>query len=223
LPAKVGTLFDISRLSDPEYEHGLKSGAINHAMKRDDVKKMKFDVGHRTEDLTAPKSVLAAAARNEEERAEYDRKQEEFQATPITAKTERKYTALIKNRKLYEGACELAWEMYFKFRDEHPDCEPLTPDDLAYVGQWTSCAMAYMTLDQLGEAASLHIKQGDAFTIIEAELLVLEKSVPELAAGVHQLRQLDEDLPASLKTQIRTLADALLALVQPQTKIIEHA
>jgi hypothetical protein len=71
---------------------------------------------------------------------EFDRKQAEFQATPITADTEREYTALIKTRRLYDGACMLAWEMYFKFRDQHSDCEPLTPDDLAYAGMWTACA-----------------------------------------------------------------------------------
>ena len=51
----------------------------------------------------------------------------------------RQYDDLIKNRKLYEGACELPWPSYFEYRDAHPDeCKPLTPDDLAYVGQWTS-------------------------------------------------------------------------------------
>jgi hypothetical protein len=82
-----------------------------------------------------------------EHEAEFDRKQAEFQATPITAETEQEYTGLIKQRRLYEGACMLAWEQYFKFRAQHPDCEPLTPDDLAYAGQWTSCANAGLPTD----------------------------------------------------------------------------
>src|SRR5882724_320938 len=62
----------------------------------------------------------------EEYRVEYERKHAEFLVTPITAETEQEYTGRIKNRKLYDGACELAWEQYFIFRDQHPECEPLT-------------------------------------------------------------------------------------------------
>jgi hypothetical protein len=52
---------------------------------------------------------------------------------------EKTCTNLIKNRQLFEGACGLPWLQYFEYRDAHPDeCPPLTPDDLAYVGQWTS-------------------------------------------------------------------------------------
>jgi ParB-like chromosome segregation protein Spo0J len=84
---------------------------------------------------------LAGVKRENEEYAEqHDRDQEEFQRTPITAETEQRYTAMITHRGLYEGACMLAWPMYFKYRDEHPDLPPLTPDDLAYAGMWTSCA-----------------------------------------------------------------------------------
>jgi hypothetical protein len=54
-----------------------------------------------------------------EHAAEYDRKRAEFLATPIPAETD--YTTMIKQRRLYEGACMLAWEMYFKFREDHPD------------------------------------------------------------------------------------------------------
>ena len=50
-------------------------------------------------------------------------------------------TAMTQKRMLYAGACMLAWEMYFKYRDEHPDCAALTPDDLAYASMWTSCAV----------------------------------------------------------------------------------
>jgi hypothetical protein len=53
---------------------------------------------------------------------------------------EQQYTALIQDRQLYEGACELPWSRYFAYRDQHPECTPLTSEDLAYVGQWTSAA-----------------------------------------------------------------------------------
>ena len=85
---------------------------------------------------------LADVKRAQKEYAEQkDREQEEFQRTPITAETEQDYTAMIKHRTLYEGACSLAWPMYFKYREEHPDLPPLTSDDLAYAGMWTSCAL----------------------------------------------------------------------------------
>jgi hypothetical protein len=84
---------------------------------------------------------LVAAKKEEAKRiAAYDRKQAKFLKTPITAKTEQEYTGLIKQRRLYEGACDLAWEQYFKFRDKHSDCEPLSRDDLTYAGLWTACA-----------------------------------------------------------------------------------
>jgi hypothetical protein len=86
--------------------------------------------------------LIARKQEIEQNGREFDRKQMEFLATPITADTEREYTALIKQRRLYEGACMLAWEQYFKFRDQHADCEPLTSDDLEYAGHWTACACA---------------------------------------------------------------------------------
>ena len=70
-----------------------------------------------------------------------EREHEEFLRTPITPEMEREYTAMIKQRTLYEGACELSWEQYFKYRDQHPDCTPLSQDDLAYAGMWTACAV----------------------------------------------------------------------------------
>jgi hypothetical protein len=79
--------------------------------------------------------------KHKEHLAELDRKHAEFLATPITAETEQEYTGRIKQRRLYEGACDLSWEQYFKYRDQHPDCEPLTPDDLAYAALWTACAV----------------------------------------------------------------------------------
>jgi hypothetical protein len=55
---------------------------------------------------------------------------------------EREYTALIQDRQLYEGACELPWSRYFKYRDQHTGSAPLSSDDLRYVGQWTNAAPA---------------------------------------------------------------------------------
>jgi hypothetical protein len=82
---------------------------------------------------------LADIKREHHERRERER--EEFLATPITPKVEHEYTAMIKRRTLYEGACMLAWPMYFKYRDEHPDLPPLSPDDLEYASLWTTCAV----------------------------------------------------------------------------------
>lgn len=65
---------------------------------------------------------------------------------PITDEKEKAYTRLIKDRKLYEGACDLSWPEYFAFREEYVHfIEPLTDDDLAYAAQWTSCAVRTKT------------------------------------------------------------------------------
>jgi ParB/RepB/Spo0J family partition protein len=95
---------------------------------------------------------------------EYDRKEAEFLATPITADTECDYTARIKNHKLYEGDCGLAWARYFEYRDEHPECTPLTSDDIAYVSQWTDAA---------------HASPSDNMTESESEESESEESVSE--------------------------------------------
>jgi hypothetical protein len=85
---------------------------------------------------------LAGEKRKQKERQEQqEREHEEFLVTPITPEMEHEYTAMIKQRTLYEGACMLAWQMYFKYRDEHPDLPPLSPDDLEYAGMWTSCTV----------------------------------------------------------------------------------
>jgi hypothetical protein len=60
---------------------------------------------------------------------------------PITPEKERAYTRLIKTRTLYEGACELSWQQYFEYREVHPECEPLSSDDIDYAGWWTACAV----------------------------------------------------------------------------------
>jgi ParB/RepB/Spo0J family partition protein len=92
--------------------------------------------------LASGTDQLADEKRKQKEHHEQrEREHEEFLATPITPEMEHEYTAMIKQRTLYEGACMLAWLMYFKYRDEHPDLPPLTPDDLAYAGMWTSCAV----------------------------------------------------------------------------------
>jgi predicted nucleic acid-binding Zn ribbon protein len=57
---------------------------------------------------------------------------------PFTADEEARYTSLVKERRLYEGACDLRWADYFAFRQAHK-CEPLTADDESYLGQWTTC------------------------------------------------------------------------------------
>jgi hypothetical protein len=61
---------------------------------------------------------------------------------------EQKYTRLIKQRRLRDGDCQLSWKQYFKYRDQHPECKPLTSDNigyaenfLGYVGMWTACAV----------------------------------------------------------------------------------
>jgi len=85
----------------------------------------------------------ASLRRATEERIKrLDEEHAAFLLQPIKAETEREYTALIKQRQLYEGACNLSWPMYFQFREEHADdVVPLSADDIAYAGSWTSCAV----------------------------------------------------------------------------------
>jgi hypothetical protein len=99
---------------------------------------------------------LADARRKQTEANErFDREQAEYvseetlrRATlnarllaPITSEKEQAYTCLIKTRNLYEGACGLSWAQYFEYRDQHPECDPLTRGDLAYASHWTPCAV----------------------------------------------------------------------------------
>jgi hypothetical protein len=58
---------------------------------------------------------------------------------PFSAKDELAYTRLIKNRKLFNGACELCWPEYFEYRAANK-CARLTANDLRYAGQYTACA-----------------------------------------------------------------------------------
>jgi hypothetical protein len=108
-------------------------------------RRMESSLASGIDDTTLVEMKAADTAETEQwerGREERERKHEEYLATPIAAETEQHYTKLITRRKLYEGACELSWPMYFKYRNEHPDLPPLTPDDLAYAGMWTSCATA---------------------------------------------------------------------------------
>jgi ParB-like nuclease domain len=85
---------------------------------------------------------LAETKREHREHSErMEREREESLRQPCTPEMEQKYTALIKKRQLYEGACELSWAQYFKYRDQHPDLSPLDQDDLDYAGMWTPFAM----------------------------------------------------------------------------------
>jgi hypothetical protein len=73
--------------------------------------------------------------------AEHNAKLEAEHAQPFTLDLEKHYTERIKKRRLREGDCERPWQNYFDFRDAHPDqVKALDATDLAYVGQWTSCA-----------------------------------------------------------------------------------
>ena len=87
---------------------------------------------------------LLVRLRKETERswAEYDAKLAAEHAEPFTVELEKHYTARIKGRRLIEGDCERPWQNYFGYRESHPnDVEPLSDDDLQYVGQWTSCGL----------------------------------------------------------------------------------
>jgi hypothetical protein len=97
--------------------------------------------------LKSGKDELAREKREQREQLKEQVKQSRrehkaFLLRPITAEMEREYTALIKRRQLYEGACDLSWAQYFKYREQHPDCASLSENDLAYAGMWTACAVA---------------------------------------------------------------------------------
>jgi hypothetical protein len=84
-------------------------------------------------------------AEQERATAEYIREETQRRAdmnapllAPITPEKEQAYTRLIKSRQLYEGACGLSWEEYFTYRGEHPDCTPLSRDELDYASMWTA-------------------------------------------------------------------------------------
>jgi hypothetical protein len=80
---------------------------------------------------------------NERNSAAHDAALAAEHAQPFTPDLEKHYTARIKNRELREGDCDRPWQNYFAYRDAHPkDVEPLNATDLAYAGQWTSCAIA---------------------------------------------------------------------------------
>jgi len=87
--------------------------------------------------------MIAIRERNARNRAEYDAALAAEHAQPFTPDLEKEYTAKIKNRRIMEGDCERPWQNYFDYRAAHAsDVEPLDATDLAYAGQWTSCAVA---------------------------------------------------------------------------------
>jgi hypothetical protein len=84
-------------------------------------------------------------AKKRREQAEYVREETQRRSdlnapllAPITSEKERAYTRLIKTRALYEGACELSWEQYFEYRNQHLELTTLSRDDLEYAGMWTA-------------------------------------------------------------------------------------
>jgi Protein of unknown function (DUF3102) len=129
-----------------------RKGHVSHALAQDildDLKKLTLTVTvpPREPDPVAI-SIGALVSKAQESYEDSIRHQVEAHQRLIKVavsepEVEQVYTGLIKNRELYEGACELPWAQYFEYRDSHPDdVAPLTPDDLAYVGQWTSAAPA---------------------------------------------------------------------------------
>lgn len=88
--------------------------------------------------------------------AAYDAALAAEHAAPFTAELERHYTARIKSRHLIEGDCDRPWQNYFGYRAAHPkEVEPLDATDLAYAGQWTSCAIAKLAKRTKRAAATL--------------------------------------------------------------------
>jgi hypothetical protein len=84
-------------------------------------------------------------AEQERDHAEYVREETQRRAdrnapllAPMTPEKEQEYTRLIKSRELYEGACDLSWQEYFAYRGQHPDCAPLSRDELDYANMWTA-------------------------------------------------------------------------------------
>jgi hypothetical protein len=88
-------------------------------------------------------ALIEQRKRIEANMAAYDAALAAEHAAPFTAELEKHYTAKIKSRRIMEGDCERPWQNYFAYRDAHPkDVEPLDAADLAYAGQWASCAIA---------------------------------------------------------------------------------
>jgi hypothetical protein len=88
---------------------------------------------------TGVDQLVDEKCRQKEMREERAREHERFLAAPITEEMVSHYTSLIRRRKLYEGACDLSWEKYFEYLTTHPNIK-LSPKDLSYAAQWTSCA-----------------------------------------------------------------------------------
>jgi hypothetical protein len=111
------------------------------------------EIALMSKSLRTGKDGLAEQRRKQAEReAEFEatRPQREAQeaaeretynkAHPLTTKEEAHYTRLVRERRLYEGACDLRWADYFAFRAAHKR-KPLTAEDVEYLSQWTVCPM----------------------------------------------------------------------------------
>jgi hypothetical protein len=114
----------------PKYKVGFLTAAIYRAM----AAALKTGV--------VPPILVEQSKEIERNIAQHDRRLAAEHRRPFTPRRERQYTARIKNRQIREGDCERPWQNYFDFRAAHPkDVEPLDATDLAYVGQWTACAL----------------------------------------------------------------------------------
>jgi Protein of unknown function (DUF3102) len=98
-------------------------------------------VSDMAKSLETGEDLFVAEKQRQRERLEQQRAEHAaFLAQPITPQMAKKYTNLLKRRKLYEGACDLSWARYFEYIAAHPEIV-LTPEDREYAAQWTSCAI----------------------------------------------------------------------------------
>jgi len=117
--------------------------------------------------------------------------------------TVQKYTALIKNRQLYEGACSLAWLAYFEYRNAYPDeCIPLTNDDLAYGVQWWGSAGPALAIETETTQPVEGAPAIEAAPVIKAALAI--EAAPAIKA--------DDDETRVRKIQAASLARDVIKL-----------
>jgi hypothetical protein len=130
--------------------------------------------------VTGVDKLSAHKRKNLKLRAEHDAEHAEFLEMPITAVIERQYTRMIKRRRLYEGACDLSWPMYFKFREQRASAvEPLDAYDLAYAAQWTCCALPVRQ-----EPTATEAEQTDAELILQLMGLIGSPKVKRLGLTI---------------------------------------
>jgi hypothetical protein len=141
LDISVSALYRVAHLlSDDGSEHQAIALAVIEAARQGRVS-YKMACAIIDDALEEQRRLLDAKLDDEQHR----RLVELAEADP--SKMEQKYTDLIKKRSLYEGACSLPWAQYFEYRAAHPDCTPLTPNDLAYTAQWTPLAATASTAE----------------------------------------------------------------------------